>query len=258
MNPTGFGSIFAASLFLGMLALLELGYRIGKRRLAKDPEEARQGLGAVDGAVFGLLGLLVAFTFSGAASRFDARRQLIVTEANTIGTAWQRVDLLPADEQPVMRDMFRRYLDSRLKTYRLLPDVAGADAEFAESVRLQAGIWRKAVALCQANGDPAVTALVLPTLNAMSDITTVRTEMARIHPPAIIFGLLFGLALACSLLAGYGMAGGKERSWSHTIGFAGVLALSVYVIFEIEYPRLGLITLDKSDQVLVELRAAMD
>jgi hypothetical protein len=88
MNPTSYGMIFAGGLFVGMLVCLELGRRIGERRKAGDPEGARQGVAAVEGAVFGLLGLLIAFTFSGAASRFDGRRQLVVTEAINIDTAW--------------------------------------------------------------------------------------------------------------------------------------------------------------------------
>src|SRR5580765_7773073 len=80
-------SLFALGLFLGMLILLEVGRRIGARRLAEDPEGAEAGVGTVEGAVFALLGLLIAFTFSGAASRFDTRRQLIIEETNDIGTA---------------------------------------------------------------------------------------------------------------------------------------------------------------------------
>ena len=82
------------ALFLGML-VLEVGWRIGARRLAEDPNGADAGVGAVEGAVFALLGLLIAFTFSEAASRFDTRRQLIVEETNDIGTAYLRLDLLP-------------------------------------------------------------------------------------------------------------------------------------------------------------------
>jgi hypothetical protein len=91
----------------------------------------------------------------------------------------------------------------------------------------------------------------------MFDITTTRTEAAKHHPPTIIFAMLGGLALASALLAGFGMAGGKSRSCIHTIGLAGVMALSVYVILDLEYPRLGLIRVDGADPVLIELRASM-
>jgi hypothetical protein len=245
-------------LFLGMLLLLDVGRRIGVRRRAQDPEGAGAGIGAVDGAVFALLGLLIAFTFSGAAARFDARRALIVEEANNIGTAYLRLDLLPGEAQPALRDLFRRYVDSRLETYRKLPDFKAATAELDRSIRLQGEIWTQAVAAGRLEGaPPAATMLLLPALNQMIDITTTRTMAAQMHPPMIIFAMLYGLALASALLAGFGMAGGKSRDWLHMLAFAAVLAFAVYVIIDIEYPRLGLIRVDAFDQTLVDVRASM-
>src|SRR5205807_1526863 len=120
-NPSNF-PIFAVVIFIVMFAstlfLLLAGRRIGVRQRALDPEGAVAGFGAVEGAVFGVMGLLLAFTFSGAASRFDGRRQLIVQETNAIGTAYLRVDLLAASRQPELREDFRRYIDARLAVYR--------------------------------------------------------------------------------------------------------------------------------------------
>ena len=251
-------SLLALGLMLGMLVLLEVGRRMGDRRLANDPDGARAGTGTVEGAVFALLGLLIAFTFSGAASRFDARRDLIVQETNAIGTAYLRLDLLPAGAQPALRDLFRRYVDSRLETYRKIPDVEAVKAELARSTALQGEIWTQAVAASRLEGAPPPAAmLLLPALNDMIDITTTRAMAARMHPPLVIFAMLFGLGLASALLAGYGMAGGKSRNWLHMIGFAAVMAVAVYVILDIEFPRLGLIRVDAFDQALVELRASM-
>jgi hypothetical protein len=257
MNPTSYGMIFAVGLFVGMIACLETGRRIGNRRMARDPEGARQGVAAVEGSVFGLLGLLIAFTFSGAASRFDARRQMVVTEANNIGTAWLRLDLLPQDPAAKLRGLFRQYLDARLDAYRKLPDIPAAEKELAHAVQLQGEIWAVAVAACRDSGSSPAHMLLLPALNDMFDITTTRTEATKLHPPTVIFAMLGGLALASALLAGYGMTGGKSRSWIHVIGMAGVMAVSVYVILDIEYPRLGLIRVDGADPVLIELRQSM-
>jgi hypothetical protein len=245
-------------LFFSMLLLLDIGRRVGVRRLANDPEGARTGTGTVDGAVFALLGLLIAFTFSGAASRFDARRALIVEEANNIGTAYLRLDLLPASAQPALRDSFRRYVESRLEVYRKLPDLEAVKVELARSTQLQGDIWSQAVAAGRLEGaPPAATILLLPALNQMIDITTTRTMATQMHPPVVIFVLLFGLALASALLAGYGMAGGKSRNWIHRLGFAAVMAVATNVILDIEYPRLGLIRVDAFDQVLVDVRDSM-
>jgi hypothetical protein len=251
-------SLLTVGLFLGMLILAEVGRRIGMRRLAQDPEGAEAGVGVVDGAVFALVGLLIAFTFSGAASRFDTRRQLIVEETNDIGTAYLRLDLLPVDAQPALREKFRQYLDARLEIYRKLPDLAAAKRELVKANKLQGEIWREAVAASRAQGaSPAAPMLLLPALNAMIDITTTRTMATQMHPPMVVFALLFGLSLACSLLVGYGMAGSKKCNWLHTVVLAFVMAASVFVILDIEYPRLGFIQVDAFDRALMELRESM-
>jgi hypothetical protein len=115
---------FAATLFLGMLACLEVGRRLGIRRIARDPDGAMAGLGAIEGGIFALYGLLLAFTFSGAPSRLDSRRQLIAQEINAIGSAYQRIDLLPVDAQARLRELLREYVDSRIATYRIRADGA--------------------------------------------------------------------------------------------------------------------------------------
>ena len=249
--------LLAFGLLFGMLALMEIGRRIGIRRMVQDAEGARAGVGAVEGAIFGLMGLLIAFTFSGAASRFDSRRQLVVEETNAIGTAYLRIDLLPANAQPALRDSFRRYVDARLETYRKLPDIQAAKEELGRAAVLQNEIWTQAVTACRAANNQPTTILLLPALNQMIDITTTRTMAAQTHPPTIVFAMLAVLALISSLLAGYGMAGGKTRNWIHMIGFAAIMAVTVYVILDIEYPRLGLIRIDAFDQALIELRQGM-
>jgi hypothetical protein len=252
------GVMFAGGLFFGMFVFLETGRRIGAWRLSQDPEGARQGVGAVDGAVFALLGLLIAFTFSGAASRFDNRRQLIVEEANNIGTAWLRLDVLPPDAAAQLRELFRQYLDSRLATYRKLEDnIPAAEAELIHSLKLQDEIWKSAVAAGREGGIQPAEALLLSGLNAMFDIVTTRTAALRLHPPILIFAMLGGLALAAALLAGYGMAGSKSRSWIHIVCFAFVMATTVYVVVDIEYPRFGIVRVNAIDSVMVELRASM-
>ena len=245
---------FAGALLLGIIFSLELGRRFGKRRLLSDPEGARAGLGAVEGSLFGLLGLLVAFTFNGAAARFDHRRDLIVEEANAVSTAWSRLDVLPVPAQPALRDLFRRYLDARLEIYRQLPDLTAAKAALASSIALQQDIWNAATAVCGTEAGRGTAMLALPALNAMFDITSIRTAAAMYHPPAVIFALLFVLSLCCSLLTGYGMASARERSWVHMLGFAVIMAAAVYVILDLEHPRLGLIRVDAADQPLIELR----
>jgi hypothetical protein len=253
-NPALFGLFLAGGLFLGMLLFVEIGRRIGARRLANDPEG---GTGAVDGAVFALFGLLVAFTFSGAGARFDARRDLITKEANAIGTAWLRLDLLPPEAQPPIKKLFRDYIEARLSTYRDVSDREATGAHYARSLAIQGEIWKQAVAASRSAPTPTASMLVLPALNDMIDITTTRLMAARTHPPLVVFVLLFALALGCSLLAGVGLATSNRRNWLHMTAFAAITAVTVYVILDLEFPRLGLIRVDAADLVLIELRESM-
>ena len=239
MNVIFAAALTAIGLFGGILVLLETGRRIGVRRAARDGEGARAGTGAVEGAVFGLMGLLIAFTFSGAASRFDAR-----------------LDLLPTGSQPALRASFRRYVDARLEVYQTLPDLEGAMAALGRANALQGEIWSQAVAACK-EGPPSAGMLLLPALNQVIDITTTRTMAAKTHPPIIIFAMLVALTLISALLAGYGMAAAKTRSWVHMLGFAFVMAAAVYIILDLEHPRMGLINIHAADQVLVDLRQSM-
>jgi hypothetical protein len=250
------GAWFPMSLFAGMLAMLVLGRLYGRRQLRLHGEDHASGTGAIEAAVFALLGLLVAFTFSGAAARFDARRAQIIDEANNIGTAYLRIDLLAADKQPALRAKFREYTDARLAVYRHVNVRDGVKERLAHASSLQNEIWALAVPAAQEAGAPAVQ-LLIPALNAMFDITTVRTWAKETHPPLLIFVLLSTLALAAALIAGHGLAGATSRNSLHLISFALVLSATVFVIVDLEYPRLGFLRIDNFDQAIADVRAGM-
>jgi len=250
--------LFAVLLFGGMLVMLEVGRRLGIGRRSKESEGERGSLGAIEGAVFALFGLVVAFTFSGATSRFNEKRALIAVEANSIETAYLRLNLLPEEPRSELKELFRRYLDSRLETYRRLPNMEAASLEIIESKKIQREIWAKAVAATQLRGSHVDAGkLLLPALNNMIDITTTRTMALQTHPPNIVYALLFTLGLICSLLAGYRMANGQHRSWLHIMSFALITVIVAYVIIDVEYPRAGLIQIRGFDQSLIDVRVAM-
>jgi hypothetical protein len=249
---------FALLLFFSMLACLELGRRIGRRRANADPQGWQAGTGVIEGAIFALLGLMLGFTFSAAIGRLDTRRQLIVAEANAIGTAYLRLDLLPEREQPAIRDLFRRYTDARLSVYeKIREDITAAFAELDRATAMQGEIWQTTVAATRATDGSAASRLLLPAINEMIDITAVRTTAARTHNPLLFYALIACLLLISSLLAGYAMSWSRDRNWLHIVGFALVTTAVVYVIIDIDYPRVGVFRMDAADQVLYETRAAM-
>ncbi len=112
MHPITLAIVFAAVIFGGILACMRIGWIIGRKRLVALGEDGQAGLGAIDGAVFGLMGLLITFTFTGAAARFDDRRELVTQHVNAIGTAWLRLDLLAEPGRGKAREGFRQYYAS--------------------------------------------------------------------------------------------------------------------------------------------------
>jgi len=258
MGETGILLVFVPSLFLIMLLVLETGRRIGKRYYSMEESDHHRGNRIlVESAIYGLLGLLIAFTVSGAANRFDARRTLTVQEANAIGTAYLRLDLLPAAAQPELRRKFRRYAEARLAVFRLLPDFEASNAETIRANELQRSIWNEVIAALP--GVPqSATLMLLPALNEMFDITSSRAIAGQAHTPLVILCALAVLALFCCLLAGYGLAGENPLgSALRMIGFALIVTLTIFVILDLDYPRVGLIRLDYADQALIDVLAGM-
>jgi hypothetical protein len=104
---------------------------------------------------------------------------------------------------------------------------------------------------------PSTSTLVIGALNEMIDITTTQVMATRSHPPMVVFLLLVTMSLVCALLVGYATSQNTARSWLHTVTFAAVISLTVYVIIDIEFPRVGLIPVDLADDVLLQVRESM-
>jgi hypothetical protein len=239
-----------------ILAAIEVGYRTGLRRRARKPDLVRGQSNAIETAVFGLMGLLIAFVFAGAAVRFDNRRLVIAREANAIETAYLRLDLLPPESQPELRKDSRAYLTGRLAVTRHIPDLKAVNAHLKHSAILQRKIWKEAVEATRESGT-ATQALVLSAINEMIDITTVRTVGMISHLPFLVLTLLLVTIVLSSFLIGYSISAYRARDWLSAIIFALAVSCATYVTLDYEFPRVGLIRTDV-DQVLIQALENME
>jgi hypothetical protein len=249
--------------FASSLLLLIVGWQLGSRYLTRNGNSSTAGLPTVEGAIFALIGLLLAFTIAGALQRFDERRDLVVKEATAIGTAYDRLSLF----QPEAHDLqskLKDYTKARIDLYQMAHAFSlweraevWSPEQQAKIIELKEKLWNAAVAACpQASYRPAC-GLALPALGEAFAVARQRAGAAEKHPPQVVYAMLFGLGLGGSLLAGFGMAAAAARSWIHMTIFAGTLAVTLYVVTDMEFPRLGLIRIESFDHFFTDLYEQM-
>jgi hypothetical protein len=244
-------------LFVALLLALEFG-RWLRRRREKTESSVMDSAGG-EGVVFAVLGLMIAFTFNTSASRFDDRRRLIVDQANAVGTAWLRVDLLPESDREPIRKGIRDWVKLELD---VVPKSGGQDspefnAAVAKAQQLQNQTWAAAIDAVGRNPRPQYASLVLSPINDWMDLTSTRLEMNNRNLPPLVMPTLIFISMIGAVLTGFGMGKSKSRSQLHVLSFAAAIAFSLYVIMDLSKPRLGLIRVDAADDAMRQVYASI-
>lgn len=234
------------SILACLVLSLEIGFRLGVRGKASHDTGAAPLVGAVQGAVLGLLGLILAFSFGGAATRFLDRQDLIVLESNALGTAWLRADLLPPENAAALRAALRRYTEHRLEVSSHLSFRPPTPAELSALEGFQSECWTAAVAGMERR--PATAAVVAPAVNDVIDIHSLRMAAGRKRLPALVLGLLGGCSILAAAVLGLGCGLGGRRRLSMTVPVLVLIALTLAVTLDLDNPRAG--TLQISDAPL--------
>jgi hypothetical protein len=240
----------AGGLLLGLFAALEAGYRLGQHHVAATLSPPSGGqVGAIQGAMLGLLGLLLGFSFAGAASRFVERQDLIVQEANAIGTTYLRADLLPDPFASQVRHVLAEYVAYRLDGSQHLAAGLGPSVE-ARVAAFHARLWQAARDGSLAR--PELTKVVLDPVNEVIDLHTMRVASGRKHLPLVVLGLLIASSLLSMSVIGYGCGASTGGRWPWLNGsLAIIIAAALWTTIDLDHPRAGLIRL--SDEPLQRL-----
>ena len=237
--------LIALALFVSLLLAIEAGYRLGERHRRDDATKAH--VNTISGALLGVLALLLGFTFSLALQRHDARSAAVVDEANAIGTAQLRAQLLPAP--------FAAQAQATLADYVALRIAAGAvglqrEAERAargrEALALQQRLWAQAVAAAPADASPVRSGLYLQALNDLIDAQGAREAALARHVPELVLWLLYGTFVLAGSSVGFAAGLGGHRAAFVSYVLVGLIVLLVFVIVDLDRPRRGLIAVDQS------------
>jgi hypothetical protein len=246
--------LISIGLFVALLIGLDAGRRIG-RRMNVTKEDI--GIGAAEGVVFGVFGLIVAFTFSASASRFNERRKLIADQANALGTATLRLDALDPSDRRVIRQKMLEWVQQAQNMSATEGDAAGREAALARAGALQGDVWRLAAAAVEKKQQPTLWTFVMSPINDWTDLSSTRQAEANLGTPPMIMPTLIVLSLISSLFVGFQMSLYRRHSLLHHVAFAGMLSFLILVIFDLNHPRSGLIQVGAIDQNMTQVEQSL-
>lgn len=244
-------------LLLPLIALLlggalEAGFRFGLWRHTVDPDEQVQPVAGVVAAILGLLALILSFTFGLAASRFDDRRMAVLEEANAIGTAFLRTDLLPEPHRAESKRLFRDYVAIREQA----PRGEDVDEAVKRSEAIQADLWKEAMAASEKSTNPEMTGLYVLALNNVIDVHSKRVLLGmRSRIPLVIWIVAYGLSVLGLASVGYydGLSGTSRSPLKLVLVLCFTIVL--YLIADLDRGQEGLLRVGQ--QSMTDLRQSL-
>lgn len=250
LDPFPLWTILPITVGLALMSV-ELGYRFARSRQQQAQEEKAQ-LGSMVGSTLGLLAFMLAFTFGLAGSRFEARRQIVLSEANAIGTTYLRTAIIPEPMRTEAKNLLREYVDVRLEGVQ---QPGKLQQSITKSEELHNRLWSQAVAASEKERSP-MTSLFVQSLNQVIDLHASRM-MAGLQSrvPAVIWIVLYLLGFLAMVLLGYQAGLNSKRSLAVValiFGFSLVLVL----IADLDRPGQGM--LQVSQQAMIDLRRSMN
>jgi hypothetical protein len=227
-----------------LLVLAQAGYRFGFSFRRRNPDAAESHSGSVQGAVLGLLGLLLGFSFAMAVGRYDTRRSLVVEEANSIGTTWLRADFLPEAQKNAVKDQLKRYTRLKLDSFKSMDDRDASSRIRREVAEIHHALWVHADAAAIEKPTP-VTVSFITTLNETIDLDSSRKASMANHVPGVVWVLLLVVAGCGAWSSGYGSGASGLRSTFNQFVFPVLIGIVITLIADIDRPTKGLIGMNQ-------------
>lgn len=245
-------SVIYLGITLLMLAFCEVGFRLGVRERTQRDEDAPVSLAPIVGGLLGMLGLLLAFTFSMAASQHELRKQNVLSEANAVGTAYLRADLLDKQYGSEVKSLLREYVNIRLEAISAgnLSDALARSAEIHEL------LWDHVSSASVAT--PSInTSLVIQSINEVIDLNQKRVTAAlHLRIPVSVWIALTAITALTMLTMGIQIGVAGKRRLASVIPLSLAFAVLVTLVVDLNRPQNGLITVGQ--HAIVDLQKSME
>lgn len=248
LNPV----LISLALLVLMVAAAEVGYLSARRTRPGSAKFEKADITLILGAVMTLLSLMLGFTYSMSQGRYETRRQLIIQEANAIGTAYLRAKTLPEPWNSEIQDLLRQYATLRVEMAAGKDPTPETVGELdARSKKLQEAMWSRAADLARERPNPIVP-IFLQSLNETIDLHGKRLAAFRSHVPISIYIVLIGISVVAIGLLGYYSGTRQRRTWNLNLTFALLVAAVMWMILDLDNPVRG--TIRSSQQSLIDLQ----
>lgn len=236
---------------VGTLAAYEVGYRVGRWRERRAAGEVSGPTGMIVGSILALMAFLLAIATGMAADRFDARRAVVLQEANSIGTTILRAGYLPQPYSNQFEVLLHEYVP-----LRIVESQDGLQAKIKRSVEIQHEMWTIAEKLAREHGDLPVVAIFIESLNDTIDVHESRITAglyARV-PPTVIWFLVVGVLLTIGMV-GYNAGLTERRSVISAVALTVALSAVITLVIDLDRPTDGIIRTNQ--QPLIDLRDSL-
>lgn len=249
--------VIAMVLLVTVALVLEVGYRAGRRKQPSSTESTKTHVNAIQASLLGVLALLFGFTFSLALQRFDSRSEALVGEANAIGTAYLRAQLLRASTREATMDLWQKYVDLRVAEAAVnLARESDRRKIETETDRILDSLWSAAKQTVQEDDSVVTTGLYVQALNEAIDAYGRNDAELSRHVPEVILLLLYATFLMTAGVVGYAAGIGSHRPLIVTYVLVALLVTLAFIIVDLDRPRRGLIEVDRSS--LIALKDSID
>jgi hypothetical protein len=248
-------AIYLAIPFLFLLIFVNwMGYRFKVRFIKRFPGIEHVGIGPTEGSLLGLTALLLSFTFGMASTKYELRRQHLVSETNEIGTTILRCDMYPDSIRNLLRADLKNYLETRISYYAVGDDEDLISRTLVQADSISKIIWNRVASLSHNQEYWTATEQMVPSLNGMIDIVTTREAGRKAMVPHLILVVLCILILVSAFLSGYGSKN-LERNKVLVVAFAVITTLALYLVVDLDRPRQGFVNLNAAQQLMINLRS---
>jgi hypothetical protein len=247
-------SILCLFLFISCVLMVMLGKFVRQKYLQADQQESRGGVNSLLGALFGLWGFILAFTFSNSSSRFDTVRNLMVDEANGIRNAILRADVFPDSTRAALREDLRKYLDARIAYFEQATNTERFMKAKEDAVTTGKALWATTVEASKQPNLGGAANNMFSTLTNMFDVALKRDAVLLSGVPELIMYMLFFLAMAISFIGGFTTPVIKQKEWIVITGFILLACIIIYITLDLGRPMRGLIRPSAGEDKIVALR----